>query len=365
MQIYFKSIFGHWILFVGLSLYGEKEMKSISFHQEIKPIFQANCNGCHQPAKQKGDYLMTDFATLIEGGETGKPGIIPGKPQESYLLSQIKLDSSGNAEMPKGKNTKPLHEVEISKIEQWIKEGALDDSPEGDGSLFTMDIKPIYQKLPLIRTLSYSPDGKLLAQNGFHEVLIADSTGGKVVSRLVGLSERIESIAFSPDGKKVAVAGGKPGAMGEVQIWDWEREKLLLSHSVTYDTLYGVSWSPDGKTVAFGASDTAVRIIDSEDGKPILYMAGHDDWVRGTVFTADGKSIFSVSRDKTVKQTDVDTERFIGNVTTHTPGVLNGGQNSIAVRPGKTELLVGGADGKAKLFRQATKAAPAGGGNPN
>ena len=59
------------------------------------------------------------------------------------------------------------------------------------------------------------------------------------------------------------------------------------------------------------------------------------------------------------------TERFVGNVTTHTPGILSGGQNSISVRPNKTELLVGGADGKAKLFRQATKAAPAGGGNPN
>ena len=102
-----------------------------------------------------------------------------------------------------------------------------------------------------------------------------------------------------------------------------------------------------------------------KSGEAVVYMAGHDDWVRGTVFSDDGKSVFSVSRDKTVKQTDLETERFIGNVTTHTPGILSGGQNSIAVRPNKTELLVGGADGKAKLFRQATKAAPAGGGNPN
>ena len=40
-------------------------------------------------------------------------------------------------------------------------------------------------------------------------------------------------------------------------------------------------------------------------------MAGHDDWVRDTVFSMDGKSVFSVSRDKTVKQTDVATERFV------------------------------------------------------
>ena len=97
---------------------------------------------------------------------------------------------------------------------------------------------------------------------------------------------------------------------------------------------------PDGKSVAFGAGDTAVRVVDVTTAEPLVYMAGHDDWVRGTVFSADGKSIFSVSRDKTVKQTDVATERFVGNVT-HTPGILSGGQNSIAVRPSKTELLVG------------------------
>jgi mono/diheme cytochrome c family protein len=33
----------------------------VSFYKEIRPILQANCVGCHQPAKAKGDYIMTDF----------------------------------------------------------------------------------------------------------------------------------------------------------------------------------------------------------------------------------------------------------------------------------------------------------------
>ena len=130
------------------------------------------------------------------------------------------------------------------------------------------------------------------------------------------MSERIEAVTFSPDGKNLALAGGQPGRMGEIQVWDWRVQKLKLSHSVTYDTLYGVSWSPDGTLLGFGGSDSSVRVIQSTDGKQISYMSGHNDWVRGTVFSEDGNSIFSVSRDKTVKQTDVKTERFIGNVTT-------------------------------------------------
>ena len=79
--------------------------------------------------------------------------------------------------------------------------------------------------------------------------------GAKLVARLVGLSERIESVRFSPDGTRLAVTGGLPGRMGEVQVWDVAKRKLLLSVPVTFDTLYGASWSPDGTKIAFGCAD--------------------------------------------------------------------------------------------------------------
>ena len=262
----------------------ENHSVKVSFEKDIKPIFQANCNGCHQPAKMKGDYLMTEFAPLLTGGETGKVAIVPGKPEKSYLYEQIKLNKTGESEMPKGVNSKPLHSYEISKIKAWIEQGAQNDSVQGLGSIYTMEKLPVYATLPLIRSIDFSMDGKHLAQNGFSRVIIAEVATGKIVSRLVGLSERIESVAFSPDNTKIAVAGGQPGTMGEIQVWDWGKKRLLLSHSVTYDTLYGVSWSPDGKSIAFGASDTAVRVIDAVTAEPLVYMAGHDDWVRGTVF---------------------------------------------------------------------------------
>ena len=90
-----------------------------------------------------------------------------------------------------------------------------------------------------------------------------------------------------------------------------------------------------------------------------------DDWIRGTVFSADGKSLLTASRDMTVKMTDVATQRFVGNLTTHTPGILRGGMQAIDRRPKRNEVVVGGADGAPKLFKMDVQAAPAGGGNPN
>src|SRR3954449_3169931 len=62
----------------------------VSYFKKIRPIFQANCQGCHQPAKAKGDYVMTDFARMIAGGEEakkdGKAAVVPGNPDKSNLF---------------------------------------------------------------------------------------------------------------------------------------------------------------------------------------------------------------------------------------------------------------------------------------
>ena len=44
--------------------------------------------------------------------------------------------------------------------------------------------------------------------------------GSGFAARLIGTAERIESVAFSPDGTKLAVVGGLPARRGELQVWD-------------------------------------------------------------------------------------------------------------------------------------------------
>jgi WD40 repeat protein len=164
-------------------------------------------------------------------------------------------------------------------------------------------------------------------------VLLHSADGAGLAARLVGLSERIQSMAFSPDGKMLAVAGGNPGIFGEVQIWDVAKRTLRLSVPATFDTVYGISWSPDSSKIGFGCADNTVRAIEAATGKQVVFQGAHSDWVMGTSFSQDGAHLVSVSRDRSVKLTEVATNRFVDNVTSITPGELKGGLLAVQVRP--------------------------------
>ncbi|MDP7107691.1 MAG: c-type cytochrome domain-containing protein, partial [Roseibacillus sp.] len=260
--------------------------RPVSYWNDVRPLMQASCQGCHQPAKAKGDYILTDVKRLIEGGESDEAAVLPGKPDESLLIEQIIPDDEGKAEMPPKEEA--LHETEIDLLRRWIAEGAVDDTPENAFQKYDMKNPPVYAVPPVVTSMDYSPDGSLLAVAGFHEILIHKADGSELVGRLVGLSERIESVAFSPDGSMVAATGGLPGRMGEVQVWNVAKKTLKVSVPVTYDTVYGVAWSPDSKLVSFGCSDNTLRAIQVSNGKQVLFMGGHNDWVLDSVFSRDG-----------------------------------------------------------------------------
>jgi mono/diheme cytochrome c family protein len=325
----------------------EKPAK-VSYFRDIRPIFQANCQGCHQPAKAGGALDMTAVKHLLKGGESESPSIVPGKPGDSYLIEQI-TPADGEAAMPQGK--KPISESEIALISRWIEEGAVDDTPENASTLIDAEHPPVYVGPPVITSIDWSPDGSLLAVAGWHEVLLHKADGGGLVARLVGMSERIESVRFSPDGTKLAVTGGRPAQMGEVQIWDVASHELLLSVPTTFDTVYGASWSPDGKRVAYGTTDTSVRVIDVESGEEVLYQSAHDDWVLDTVFSVDGSHLATVGRDMSAKLIEVPTQRFIDNITSITPAALKGGIQGVERHPLRDEILFGGADGVPRIYR--------------
>ncbi len=323
-----------------------EEAGTVSYYNQIRPILQASCQGCHQPARAGGGLVLTQYTLLLEPGESEEPLFVAGKPDESLFIAHI---SGDDPLMPQ--EADPLAADQIELIRQWILEGAKDDSPASASVVVDADHPPVYDQMPVVTALDFSPDGALLAVSGHHEVLLHKADGSELIGRLIGLSSRIESLSFSPDGQRLAVTGGSPGRFGELQVWNVAERKLLYSISITFDTIYGASWSPDGKLIAMGCADNTLRAVDSETGKEVLFQGAHADWVLDTVFSIDGSHLLSVSRDRSMKLTEVATQRFVDNVTSITPGALKGGLAAVDRRPEKDELLIGGADGIPKLYQ--------------
>ena len=103
-------------LLLGCSfLYGE-----IDFNRQIRPILAQSCFACHGLDEPKSD-LRLDFSEFAyEGGKSGRPAIVPGKPEQSEVI--LRVTAHGEDRMPaKGE---ALSEAQVSLLIQWIKEGA-------------------------------------------------------------------------------------------------------------------------------------------------------------------------------------------------------------------------------------------------
>jgi WD40 repeat protein/mono/diheme cytochrome c family protein len=322
--------------------------RKVSYFHDIRPILQANCQGCHQPSKSKGGYVMTDFKKLLTGGDAEGAAIVPMHPDKSSILKMI-TPQDGEVRMPKGKT--PLADDEVALLRSWIQQGAEDDTPADAQQHYDLQHPPVYWRPPVIASLDFSPDGKLLAVAGFHEVLLYENNGAKLAARLIGLSERVQSLRFSPDGQWLGVAGGDPAREGEIQVWDVAKRKLAISTVISYDSLYGLSWSPDSKLIAFGCPDNTVRAIEAATGKQVMQMGSHSDWVMSTTFSVKGDHVISGGRDMSVKLTEIAEQRFVDNVTSITPGALKGGVTALATHPKFEEMVAGGSDGLPKVYR--------------
>ncbi|MGB5356934.1 MAG: c-type cytochrome domain-containing protein [Eudoraea sp.] len=104
--------------------YGKIPENPMVYQDIAARILDQNCVSCHNPNKKKGELLMTSISALQKGGKSG-PAIIPKNAEESEIIRRLKLPKEDEEHMPpKGK--KPLSQLEVDILEQWITYGASD-----------------------------------------------------------------------------------------------------------------------------------------------------------------------------------------------------------------------------------------------
>lgn len=96
------------------------------FSREIAPIFERSCRGCHGGENPKGGFKVDSVASLVKGGQSGEPAVVPGQPDRSPLLRYV-TDALEDLEMPplsKRNKFPALTQAEVGTIRAWIRDGA-------------------------------------------------------------------------------------------------------------------------------------------------------------------------------------------------------------------------------------------------
>jgi WD40 repeat protein/mono/diheme cytochrome c family protein len=332
-----------WIvtLVVGWMLVGRPgavEAAPVSFRQQIQPILRANCVACHKPTKDKGGLDVTTYAALMRGGKHGDT-VVAGKPEGSRLIRDV---SGAVPTMPE--EGEPILGEELALLTRWIAEGAVDDT--GAAHTAAGRVAPVYERLPAVSALAWSPAGDVLAVAAHREVLLFRDGEDAPTTRLMGDSARVESVAFSASGRLLAVSGGSPSEFGEIQLWDVARGILVRSIRTSSDVVHGVSFSDDEKQVAVGCADKLVRVFSVETGAERMRCDNHIDWVFATAFTRDGARVVSASRDRALKLIDVASGRLVDDVNVPRSPLV-----CVARHPGQDLVASGSVDGQVMLHR--------------
>ncbi|HEX4612692.1 MAG TPA: WD40 repeat domain-containing protein [Urbifossiella sp.] len=155
----------------------------------------------------------------------------------------------------------------------------------------------VRDKEACVKSVAFSPDGKLLAGVLTSTARVVDAAGATVADFPVG--ETVRSVAFSFDGKVLATATNK----GVIRFWDVAGKKPTgsLDHP---GGVAAVAFSPDGKLFAAGCEDKTARVWELATGRLVATLP-HDGEVGRVVFSPDGKLLATISTDKLARLWDL------------------------------------------------------------
>jgi eukaryotic-like serine/threonine-protein kinase len=149
-----------------------------------------------------------------------------------------------------------------------------------------------------IKTLAWSPDGKRIASGGDDKrVHVWDALTGSNIVVYYAHSDIINALTWSPGSTHIASASDDK----TVHVWDASTARKVFIYTGHSDSVTGVAWSPDGIRVASSSRDETVHLWHALTGRTLTTYTGHTDWVSAVAWSPAGKAIAAGSWDKTVQ----------------------------------------------------------------
>ena len=150
----------------------------------------------------------------------------------------------------------------------------------------------------VVTSVAWSPDGSRIASASDDKtVQVWNASDGSNVYIYRGHSDVVTSVAWSPDGSRIASAGNDD----TVQVWnasDGSNAFIYRGHS---DFVTSVAWSPDRSRIASAGNDETVQVWNASDGSHIFTYQKHSKIVTSVAWSSDGSRIASGSGDETVQ----------------------------------------------------------------
>lgn len=163
------------------------------------------------------------------------------------------------------------------------------------------------------RALAFSPDGKIMALGGGGPVSLWNLKTMEQIGVIKGDSRSMSALRFSPDGRYLASSGSGAG----VQLWSTDDFSLVDVFSGHKEAVISICFSPNSRLMATGGMDNEIRLWNLSERKLIATLKGHKDRVSDIEFSPSGESIASASFDKTVKLWSVERQCLVATLNGH------------------------------------------------